>query len=80
MGPFPFQALTRVARPPIPAPRSTSTPAAVIPTLALCAPRRNPLQLPRLGWSPREHRRSAALQRSPRSGGGHLLHERKRHA
>ncbi|UTN93449.1 hypothetical protein SEA_ROSMARINUS_94 [Mycobacterium Phage Rosmarinus] len=33
----------------------------------------------RVGWSPREHRRSVALQRSTRSGGGHLLHERKRH-
>ncbi|WNO27481.1 hypothetical protein SEA_CHEETODUST_94 [Mycobacterium phage CheetoDust] len=44
MGPFPFQASTSVARPPIPAPWSTSKPVAVIPTLALCAPRRDPLQ------------------------------------
>ncbi|AXC35840.1 hypothetical protein I5G94_gp008 [Mycobacterium phage Beezoo] len=80
MGPFPFQASTSVARPPIPAPpvdvyarrRDPDTGAMRASARSAAAPRR-------VGWSPREHRRSAALQRSTRSGGGHLLHERKRH-
>ncbi|AHB79633.1 hypothetical protein PBI_VALIDUS_103 [Mycobacterium phage Validus] len=47
-------------------------PAAAIPTPGAIAPRRNPLQpLRRVGWSPREPRRSAAPFGRKRSGGGH---------